>query len=223
MTSPRVTCLCLTKNRRDWLNKAVDNYKRQTYANRRLLVVADSFEDISGVLNFQDDITYTDLIVRAGTVGQKRNAGCDVATWSDIIAIWDDDDYSAPQRLEHQVQCILESGKQLTGYHTMKLTDGKNWWRYAGGENFTIATSMMFWRSWWKQHPFEPLQCGQDEEMCYYTRAQRQLDARPDMDLMFYTVHPGNTSPRPIVQPRGISGHNYSALPRDFVWKDGHA
>ena len=64
-------------------------------------------------------------------IGAKRNYGCERAA-GDVIAHWDDDDYSAPERLADQVQRLLESGKAVTGFHSMRFTDGVRWWKYEG-------------------------------------------------------------------------------------------
>jgi glycosyltransferase involved in cell wall biosynthesis len=54
------------------------------------------------------------------SIGAKRNLGCEAAR-GEIIAHWDDDDYSAPGRLEDQVRRILTSGKAVTGYNSDAL------------------------------------------------------------------------------------------------------
>ena len=41
MSLPLVTCMMLTRNRREWLPRAIACYQAQTYANRELLIVMD--------------------------------------------------------------------------------------------------------------------------------------------------------------------------------------
>jgi glycosyltransferase involved in cell wall biosynthesis len=225
MNSPLVTCLCLTKNRREWLPIAIDCFRRQTYENRELLVVAD------GVFIFDlvpEDPRIT-VLERGGPVGAKRNAGCDAAR-GDIIAVWDDDDYSAPQRIGSQVAAMRENGKAVAGYAAMKFTDASpenrriapsgapaRWWLYTGT---TLGTSLCFTRDWWMRHRFKEINCGQDEQFATEALGAKQLVREGDLDLMYATNHPGNASAMQKGGSRQAEGHNYKFL-RDFVWADG--
>ena len=192
MSEPLVTCLCCTKGRREWIPKAIKNFYRQTYKRKELLFVADCLCDVPAPLHFP-------VISRSGfNVGQKRNAGCEFA-FGDLIAIWDDDDFSAPGRLSQQVAELERSGKSVTGYRAMKFTDGSAWWEFCYPlKDWVLATSMCFRRDWWLDHPFEPLQVGQDERFCAVAAGAEQLAECADLDLMYATIHPGNTSPRNV-------------------------
>lgn len=185
---------------------------RQTYTNRELLIVADREEDVRGLVPLDDRIAV--VMVGAGVnVGNKRNIGCECAL-GDIIAVWDDDDYSAPARLTDQVNRLWFTGKEVTGYHTMKFTDGERWWIYRGGAGFVLATSLCFTRLWWSKHRFADMQVGQDELFGSIAAQHKQLDSQPDLDLMYATNHPGNTSPRAI-----CAGSNWFPL-ADYQWKE---
>jgi len=209
---PLVTALCLTRQRKHWLPQAVDCFNLQTYPNKELLVLGDSREDLEG-LKFPpgSQVKYTDgarLVV-----GAKRNVGCQAAR-GEIIAIWDDDDYSAPARLSQQVEVLNTSAKSVTGYREMKFTDGKEWWRYPGpGKDFVLATSLCFRKEWWMKHRFAEIQCGQDEQFAAEAGRLGQLVECPDMDLMYATIHPGNTS------VRQLNGGPWLKIPAGFQWK----
>lgn len=210
-SNPSVTCLCLTKDRREWLPKAIDYFLAQDYPNRELLIVADKLEDYDGLVPQDGRIRVIETGHR--TVGEKRNIGC-AHTDADLIAIADDDEYSAPGRLSSQVAHLVSSDKALTGYNAMKFTDGKDWWLYTGAKDFAIATSMLFKRLFWNDYKFQHVQCGQDEQLSYTAQGLRQIATQPDMNLMYATVHKGNTSPRPL------RASSYKPLP-GFEWRDG--
>lgn len=129
------------------------------------------------------------------TVGEMRNAGCQAAR-GEIIAHFDDDDYSAPWRLREQAQRLTAPGIEVTGYRTMRFTDGAKWWLYVGAPNYALGTSLMFKRSWWKSHQFPALRVGEDGE--FVRRAATVLSTAEAGETMFATVHEGNTSPRRI-------------------------
>lgn len=130
-------------------------------------------------------------------IGDKRNFGCSLAE-GDIIVHWDDDDFSAPGRIEDQVQRLVESGKSVTGYRSMRFTDGQRWWLYEGVPNYALGTSLCFRKAWWEKNRFPSLQVGEDNHMVANADAQRQLISVPAGDLMWATIHPGNTSPRDL-------------------------
>ena len=210
--NPLVTCLCLTHNRREWLPAAITYYLRQTYQPRELLVVATGDEPVRDLVP-RDDPAITLLNIGwTVKVGEKRNLGCEAARGG-IIAVWDDDDYSAPQRLEFQLSRLETTQKTVTGFRVMKFTDGRRWWRYTGHSGFVLGTSLCFRREWWRKYPFAGMQVGQDEMFGAEAQRAQQLAVEGDHDLMYATVHPGNTS------PRVISGPAWAELP-GFVWPE---
>jgi glycosyltransferase involved in cell wall biosynthesis len=209
MDNPLVSCLCLTRNRREWLPKAVDCFLRQTYENRELLIVPDRMED---VIDFYPDERIHTLMPAPAVVGTKRNLGC-AAARGEIIAVWDDDDYSAPDRLAYQVEQIQQTGKAVHGWYSMKFSDGPHWWLYRGNASFVLGTSLCFRRDWWLTHPFQEIQCGQDENFAMVAFGAKQLTSELDIGLMYATVHPGNTS------PRRIRSTSWTQLP-GFHWAD---
>lgn len=134
------------------------------------------------------------------TVGEKRNVGCEQAR-GEVIAIWDDDDWSGPNRLTDQVRRLEESGLALTGYRTMRFTDGAKWWLYRGDRDVALATSMMFRRPWWLHRKFGFEQVGQDESFWGDAVMAQQFTTVDDETNMYATIHPGNTSPRILADP----------------------
>ena len=130
-------------------------------------------------------------------VGAKRNYGCERAA-GEIIAHWDDDDYSAPARLADQVQRLLESGKAVTGFHSMRFTDGVRWWKYEGTRNYALGTSLCYRRDWWSAHRFPVVQVGEDNQFVATAHSAGELVTADAGDLMYATNHSGNTSPRKL-------------------------
>jgi O-antigen biosynthesis protein len=138
-------------------------------------------------------------------IGAKRNYGCERAA-GDVIAHFDDDDYSAPGRLADQVQRLLESGKAVTGFHSMRFTDGVRWWKYEGTPNYALGTSLCYRRDWWSSHRFPAVQIGEDNQLVAAAHSAGELVTADADDLMYATIHPGNTSPRKL-------GDNWKPLP----------
>lgn len=192
----KVSCLCLTRNRRDWLPQAIACFFSQTYEDKELLIVADG-EMIEDLVPVDSRIRIFRPRLQKPLVGVKRNFGCHLAAGT-LVAIWDDDDFSAPDRLTRQVERLLDSGVAVTGYRTMPFTDGQRWWMYRGEPAFALATSLLFRRAWWEKHPFQNTQIGQDEAFAKQAADAGQLLTVDDEGLMYATIHPGNTSPREV-------------------------
>ena len=180
--------------RKEFLKKAVTCFESQTYLDRELLIVADSFSDLS-----EEKLTEWGYGVWCPTeranIGEKRNFGCEIAQ-TPYIAIWDDDDYSALSRLWQQITALEESGKAVTGYSSMKFTDGAAWWEFSCAPGFVLGTSLVFRRDWWLKHPFPEIQIGEDASFCWAAHEAGQLLALPDSNQMYATIHDGNTSKR---------------------------
>ena len=208
---PLVTCLCLTmEGRKEFLTRAVDCFLKQTYPFRELLIVADSIEqadvvfDSRGMVPVGMSISIYIPNEERLNIAQKRNLGCEAALNTDLIAVWDDDDFSASGRLAQQVEELRITSKAVTGYRSMKFTDGANWWKFSLPRGLVLGTSLCFTRDWWNMHPFPTgssvfnpaSQVGEDIQFAGEAEAAGQLAECPDLGLMYASIHPGNTSKR---------------------------
>jgi O-antigen biosynthesis protein len=188
-----VTCLCLTRNRRQWLPQAIESFRQQTYRFAELLILADG-EDVRDLVPDDERIR---LIHLEGPIqiGDKRNYGCERARGG-TVAHFDDDDYSAPGRLADQLARLDASGKNVTGYHSMRFTDGERWWKYKGTFNFALGTSLVYRTDWWRRNRFGSVQIGEDNDFVSEAFDAGELATADARDLMHATIHAGNTSPR---------------------------
>jgi glycosyltransferase involved in cell wall biosynthesis len=92
-------------------------------------------------------------------VGHLRNEGIRAAS-GEVICIWDEDDWYAPNRVAEQVSRLCLTGKQVTGWHSVL------YWDEATGGTFkyecvpsdvgryAIGMSHCFRRAWWEKHPY---------------------------------------------------------------------
>lgn len=130
-------------------------------------------------------------------IGAARNAGCEAAR-GEIVAHFDDDDFSAPERLAEQLARLRGSGRAVTGYHSMRFTDGARWWQYHGAACYALGTSLCYRRDWWQRNRFEPVQVGEDNGFVMRANAARELVSVDAGAMMWATIHSGNTSPRQL-------------------------
>jgi len=191
-----VTCLCLTKNRRRWLPRAIACFLRQTHRDAELLILADG-EDVRDLLPADDSRVRLIHLERQLNVGDKRNFGCERAL-GDVIAHWDDDDHSEPERLADQLRRLDESGKSVTGFRSMRFTDGIDWWKYNGTHNYALGTSLVYRREWWRANRFKSVQIGEDNQFVRNADTRGEFVSADAGLLMHATIHPGNTSKRTL-------------------------
>lgn len=197
-TMPRVSCVCPTMpSRKEWLAKAIECFKAQTYSgNKELLVIADGYTpgDASGS---DGTIPMITVGVPAGlSVGRKRNLGAELAE-ADIIIHWDDDDFSHPTRIADQVERLLDTGKAVTGYHSMRFTDGAKWWQYRGHPAaWAFDTSLCYRKSFWQTHRFEEINDGLEASFRNAAIRERQFISADGSDQMYVTIHEANTGAR---------------------------
>ena len=107
---PKVSCLMVTADRPDLCRRAIRCYNRQTYTNKELVVVDDGNTDLTPVLSSvpDDELTYLRLTGGSNFVlGKLRNIALDTAS-GDIFTQWDDDEWYHPERIEKQVEILLE-------------------------------------------------------------------------------------------------------------------
>lgn len=99
---PLVSCLMVTKNRFRQAQLAIACYRRQTWPNRRLIILDQSADDrlgewIGGLAD--PTIDFHQAHALPGALGALRNRSVELAT-GDFICQWDDDDLQHPARLE---------------------------------------------------------------------------------------------------------------------------
>jgi hypothetical protein len=162
-----------------------------------MLIVADG-DDVRDLAEGHERVRLIHL-AESRQIGAKRNFGCGRAA-GEIICHFDDDDWSEPERVEAQV-AVLEAKPliHVTGYHTMRFTDGNgNWWEYAGMSNYALGTSLCYRRRWWQANPFRAVQIGEDNDFVGRAWALSALHAEAAKRMMHATIHRDNTSPRSL-------------------------
>ncbi|HEV7892154.1 MAG TPA: glycosyltransferase [Pyrinomonadaceae bacterium] len=125
---PLVTCIMPTCDRRSFIPLALENFRRQDYPNKELVVVDDGDDAIGDLTLGQTGVRYIRLAMRT-SIGGKRNLACRQPR-GPVIAHWDDDDWYAPDRLRYQVAPILAGEADLTGLvgdYVLELPGGDFW------------------------------------------------------------------------------------------------
>lgn len=194
MSHPKVSLVCPTYNRQKYLPIALRCFFQQQYQNVELIIVDDSDNGIPPWQTADDRVGYIYLPSRTPT-GTKRNIGAEAAT-GDIIANWDDDDFSFAHRIEDQVQRLIETGKSTTGYNATIIYDeasGKFYKNNGGPPFYASGTSQCYLKSWWKQHPYPDVTYGEDSVFAREARLADQCAIVDPGRMMVARKHANNT------------------------------
>lgn len=206
-----VSCIMPTRNRREFVPRAIECFLAQTYALREL-VILDNGESVADLIPKDDRIRYIRMAAKS-TTGQLRNLCCQVAR-GEFIAHWDDDDWSHPERLAEQVAAI--EGYQATGYNSIYFHGpGKNEvHRYEGAKAYALGTSLFYRRAWWDKTRFPALLVGEDNE--FVRRSTGVMKFLDGSSRIVARTHKTNTSPR-IAQSSEWKKATVSDLPKGYT------
>lgn len=194
MVLPLVSCIMPTRNRREYIERAVACYLAQSYPHTELIVVdnGDPVEDL-----IPRGATYVHVGEERRTTGWMRNKACSLAR-GQYIAHFDDDDWSHPQRLREQMKAIYASEKSVTGYRSLYFIDEQNAcaWRFECGEpyDYALGTSLFYDIRYWRTHPFADIFVGEDDRFVRQAIEESKIHSVAGTHRMIARVHPGNTS-----------------------------
>ncbi len=136
---PLVSCLCVTRKKVPFLERAIQCFRDQTYPNKHLLVV---FED--------DDLETAELVSRltdprietlAVPVSPKKSLGVlrNLAVEScrgEFFCQWDDDDWYHNERIAFQMYVIEESKRPACALMHWLMFDEKRGRAYVSSRRF---------------------------------------------------------------------------------------
>jgi len=211
-----VSAIIPTRARPHFAHRALDCALRQACGDYGLEVHILDDLDAPSFFNAPDfNGVHYHISERRMSIGEKRNRLCELAS-GDIIATFDDDDYSAPGRINDQLERLMSSGAMLTGYNEMlfETEDGECWLR-TGEKDHVIGTSMMYRREFWKANPF-PSGAGRSidfvgEDTVFLSAARRihSVAAVPAGEMMLARIHGGNT-----ITKKPVEGHGWKRIER---------
>lgn len=191
---PLVTAIMpTTAARRQFIPGAVACFLAQTLAEKELVVVGETDDGVSDLLPVSPQIKF---IKASGRIGHKRNVACTFAAGK-LIAHWDDDDWSAPERLAVQTETLaLAPDAVLTGFRSLLFYDERDGavWKYRGRIGYAPGTTFCYQREFWTGHNFRDVQVQEDNY--FLDCARSQLAIRERSDLMVALIHNGSTAPK---------------------------
>jgi glycosyltransferase involved in cell wall biosynthesis len=196
-----------TKGRREMAQAALDCWLKQDYQNKELVILDDA-DDLSFPEGLQIPGVHHYASGKKMTLGMKRNE-VNALTRGEIIAHFDSDDWSAPDRIQDQISRVQETGLPITGYSTLLFWDvlkqqAKQWKCNIPG--YVCGTSLMYKKEFWAIHQFQDKQIASDNSFVY--PVLRQVAACKDATRIVARIHGEHTSPK---------GNITQAVSRDLI------
>ena len=191
--NPLVTCLMITRGVIPILRHSAECFRRQSYANRELVVVSehDAHNNVQEFFRSHDYNNVKFVRVPSGIpLGNLRNIGISYSS-GDIIAVWDDDDLYDPDRLKDGVDVLLDCGRAAAAILSQLLI----WWPARKllfiSERRGWEASMISWRSTIPIYP--ALEKREDTSVLRHMHHNHPLALIEKPSLYVYTVTGRNT------------------------------
>jgi len=210
----KVSAQCITYNRPELLEEAIESFLRQDYKGEKEMVILN---DSTQPLEFNHpEIHIWNVPKRFRTIGEKRNA-CVSLCVGDVIFPWDDDDISLPWRVS---LCLNKKGDK-------RYYKNRRAWVWSNGEirSKPVANtypSMGCWnRSLFEDvNGYPMIQSGQDIgiDKKFEQRGERKATPLPDNEV-YYIYKFGGTH-HPHLSSYGY-GKGWNEIGKHEIIKEG--
>jgi glycosyltransferase involved in cell wall biosynthesis len=210
MSQPLVSCIMPTMDRRPFVPRAIEYFRRQDYPAKELIILDDGRDSVADLVPVGDPAIIYQRLDHRVVLGAKRNLACQIAQGT-IIAHWDDDDWQAQHRLSTQVSRLVEGGHDLCGARALRFYDlaRSQAWRYEwprGQRPWVAGSSLCYRKDLWARSPFPEVGTGEDSRFVW-SRAVHSVCDVSETDSLVALIHRGNTV------PKTGRGANWSRIP----------
>lgn len=192
LSSPTVSCLCVTRHRPELLRRAIDCFDRQSLVSREMVIVVedDDVETLQVLRELESREDIVPVIVSRHPkkpLGDLRGISVAKAR-GEYVVQWDDDDFFHPDRLAAQLAEIRRSGRRACVL--------QRWIIYKDGR--AVVSSPRHWEGSLMcckadMPGYPSLHRGEDTPVIEQLEAANKLVALDRPDLYVYSFHGGNT------------------------------
>ena len=141
MDLPWITCVCVSKSRPFFLQRAIDHFQAQTYPNKDLVIVYEgNYESLNGDTSPNEEIKVVRIPNGSNlTLGERRNISIQHCK-GEYFCQWDDDNWYHNRRLEFQMSALAQSGRPACVLSRLILYDGMTRSAYLSSERYWEGT-----------------------------------------------------------------------------------
>lgn len=189
---PLVSCLMVTRDRPELARRSVRCFLRQEYPACELVIVEDGADRSleQWVLGLAEPrIRHLRLPDDRLTLGELRNRAVEAAA-GELVAQWDDDDLSHPQRLALQVAVLADSGAEAALLERQII-----WWPER--RRLAVSSSRIWEGSFLARKtfltPYPPLRHGEDTPVIEALLRERRVALLDAPWVFVYCFHGDNT------------------------------
>lgn len=185
-----VSCLMVTADRPQLVRRALECFHRQTWQERELVVV-DNGQQPCGIAPF-DGLRYH-RAAPGKPLGHYRNLSLEHAR-GELCAVWDDDDWYHPERLERQIQPLDARDASILGAGLWHVNDEKLQAHPFRASNRKGLCPTVVFRKNAARYP--ELDRGEDTELRDALYAAGSVQVLKDSHLYIRVYHGANVSGR---------------------------
>jgi glycosyltransferase involved in cell wall biosynthesis len=221
-----VSAIMPTRGRPQLSRAAIDCFLLQDYEDRELLILDDEDAPSFPFTVFYDCSRIRYARSRRATIGAKLEWLSQEAR-GDVIIRFDSDDWSASNRISSQVAQLKETGKGLTGYHSLLFWDAqkKEGYRWKGHAPFCCGTSMCYTKDWWTSHHWPEYAIingqkrveGTDNVLVRQAISDHSIDSVDGVQMCVARAHGSNTSSARTIEHNGWPKVPASEFPNEFL------
>jgi glycosyltransferase involved in cell wall biosynthesis len=188
-----ISCLCPTKDRRPYIPLAILSFTRQDWPEKELLILDDGTDPINDLIPSGHNILYARHAGKPASLPNKLNQLASAAH-GEIFCNWDDDDWSSPDRLTHQLTQLLTTHKAMTGFNSLFYWDvttrKAHHWVWNRPSPYACGSSQMRTRQWLLAHPEKDTTQPNDLLASIEARDLAQLHSEPGEPFLVARYHP---------------------------------
>ena len=191
-----VSAIMPTANRRKLVPLALKSFLAQHWPHKELIVIDDGADRVADLCEGLPGVHYVHTEQPPQKIGTKLNHACEIAG-GDVILRFDDDDWSAPERIAEQVNRLTQTRMDVCGYNCMLFWNQiqKEASKYTNKFPFyALGTSLCFTRDYWRRNPFPAASYCEDNEFIQAASKMHRMTSVDAGQLMVARIHGSNTT-----------------------------
>ncbi len=154
---PKITIITPTRNRRNFFELSLYNFKNFNYPNELLewiIINDEDADDIIDIIPQEDNIKYIKFNSKDKTIAEKRNYGCSIATGEYIVHMDDDDIYFKDSILT-RIKTLITNNRECIGVSKFLCLYGKNTFTVNNISGPLCESSLMYSKKFWIERNYE--------------------------------------------------------------------